>query len=389
MKNGLFLVKDGIHDKNTMFPGVSKKVISQIDALNIEKKLSCKHLVLPKPEGRNPILNMILILFGDVYKKIYFDACHYDFVYIRLVLPASRSFMKLLKVIKKNNQKIKIIYEIPTYPYDKELKNNLRERVKLFIDKIYRLGFKKYVDKIATVSKHDVIFGIPTIKFVNGISCADIQVRITRIQEQNTINLIAVATFAKWHGYDRLIEGLKNYYTLGLATKVYIHFVGNGQELDQYKEIVKKYNLSEKVFFHGPLFGNELTNVFNMCDIGVCTLGFHRKGISLSSELKSREYLARGMPIISSAKIDVLPPDFKYCLYVPEDESPIDIQAVVHFYNNLVAENNVSKVTSEIRNFAEKYCEMSFTMKPIVDYICDDASDKTLCLKISKNNKRA
>jgi len=35
---------------------------------------------------------------------------------------------------------------------------------------------------------------------------------IDRIPTEAAIRLIAVAQFAKWHGYDRLIEGLYEYY---------------------------------------------------------------------------------------------------------------------------------------------------------------------------------
>jgi hypothetical protein len=57
-------------------------------------------------------------------------------------------------------------------------------------------------------------------------------------------------------------------------------------------------------------FGEKLAEIFNQSDITVCSIGNHRKGFYLTSELKSREYLAHGMSMISSANIDILPDDF-------------------------------------------------------------------------------
>lgn len=58
-----------------------------------------------------------------------------------------------------------------------------------------------------------------------------------------------------------------------------------------------------------------------------------------------------------------------YCLYVPEDESPIDVNGVLRFYQTLVSRREKSEIISEIRGFAEKYCDISRTMLPVIEYI--------------------
>lgn len=314
-------------------------------------------------------------LFGKIKKRIYpycytkslpDDFYFYDFYYIRYGY-SNIPFIELLKKIKQHGRG-KIIIEIPTYPYYKEFEKGL-QLITLLLDKIFNKQLKKYVDRITTYSKHEVIFNIPTIQISNGVECSMIPVNKKMICEDNSINLVGVSSFAIWHGYDRLISGLYNYNKQGLFQKVYIHLVGDGPELNTYKKIVQQYGLSEYVIFHGLLFKGELTEIFNKSDIAICSLGGHRKGLYLSSELKSREYLARGMPMISSTKIDVLPDEFKYCLYVPEDESPINIQTVIQFYNNLVVQKNIFDISREIRQFAENYCDMSKTMKPVINYL--------------------
>jgi glycosyltransferase involved in cell wall biosynthesis len=305
-------------------------------------------------------------LFLDMYKKIYLEICSYDFIYIRRIIPANKGLISLLKTIKINNPECKIVYELPTYPYDKEHKTTVSKLV-LFIDKVFRRQLKKYIDKVVTLSNDDIIFGVSTIKTMNGINCADIQMR-TPIISQDRINLIAVAQFARWHGYDRLIEGLNKYYEKDESSRrLYIHFVGDGPEVNALRQMAHQYNLSEYIIFYGELFGEELTDIFNKADIAVSSLGCHRIGLFLGSFLKSREYLARGIPMISSTKIDVLPSGFEYCLYIPEDESPVDMQSVLNFYHDLMTKYSVSEMIKDIRKFAEDNCDISKTMLPVIE----------------------
>jgi len=365
MRNGLFITNIDLYKKDAQTNGIIKKITHQIIALNIEGQLSCRSLILPVPDC-NSIFLVISYLLLDIYKTISIDPCLYDFIYIRRISPVNYAFIKLLRMIKKKNSNCKIVYEVPTYPYDKE-HTTLRARVNLLIDKIFRIKLKKYVDKITTVSNDDVIFGIPTIKIKNGIRCSEIQVRTSRAISQD-INLIVVAQFTLWHGYDRLIEGMNQYYKQETSQKVYIHFIGDGPEINKYKNLTQQYCLSQYFIFYGTLSGEKLTEIFNKADIAICSLGLHRIGIYLSSVLKSREYLARGLPMISATKIDILPDDFKYCLYVPEDESPININYVINYYQDLLKSQTLQEITKNIRTFAENNCDISKTMQPVIEY---------------------
>jgi glycosyltransferase involved in cell wall biosynthesis len=316
-------------------------------------------------------------LFHKIQSKIYpyyftkqlsqnFFLC--DFYYIRYCY-STIPFVELIKKIKQYG-KSKIIIEIPTYPYYKEFQSCL-SKFTLFSDKLLSKQLKKHVDRIVTFFKYETIFDIPVIQTINGINCSLIPIRNNVEREDTSLHLIAVAFFAKWHGYDRLIEGLNQYYKGKTGQKVYIHFVGYGQELPYYKKLVQQYDLSEYVIFHGPLAGEKLTELFNKVTIAVGSLGDHRRKIYVSSELKSKEYFARGMPMISAGKIDVLPQAFEYCLYVPADESPVIIKDIITFYQNLLSQKDISEMIHEIRQFAETYCDMSITMKPVIDYLFD------------------
>lgn len=71
-----------------------------------------------------------------------------DIVYIRRVLPITPSLLSLLKYLKKRN--IKIVYEYPTWPWEKEM---LIEKQYLFylIDKLFFSKLEKIVDKFSII----------------------------------------------------------------------------------------------------------------------------------------------------------------------------------------------------------------------------------------------
>jgi hypothetical protein len=370
MKKGLFIICDtNFNSTNAESNGVVKKILAQLSVFNNEDTMQCEIInlyhILYHKRKYNIILFITYLLF-DIYRNVIVDLNDFDFIYIRKITPLHYGVIKLFQRIKKNNQNCKIVYELPTYPYDKEHKT-MRSKVGLFIDRIFRKNLRKYVDRIATLSNDSIIFEIPTIKIMNGINCASIPIKKPSPDDKN-IHLIAVAQFAQWHGYDRLIKGLNNYYKINQEQMVYIHFVGEGPGLPYYKHLVEQYNLSAYIFFCGLLYGEELTNVFNKANLAVSSLGTHRIGIYLGSFLKTREYLARGLPMISSTKIDIIPSNFNYCLYVPEDESSINIEKIVAFYNNLLIDKSASEMIREIRKFAEENCEISKTMQSVVEY---------------------
>ena len=365
MKKGYFIISEinFIFDENNSV-GVHKKINNQFQAFR-KSGFDCD-LINLNPEKTNLIKRFFDCFRSNVYKNIEIDNC--DFIYVRRIIPNNKSFICLLKRIKERNPDVKIIYELPTYPYDSE-HTSLKQKVILFVDKIYRKKLHNYVDLMTTYSYDKEIFGVKALTIKNGINVSKIPVVENNNFNSKEITLIAVAQFALWHGFDRLIEGLKNYYSNNHETKVNILFVGNGKCLEEYKVLVSNYKLDNYVFFLGMLNGQKLTDAFNNADIGICSLGCHRMNIFLSSVLKSREYLSRGLPIVTSTKIDIVPEDFKYCLSFPEDESPIDIEKIVDFYLELVKNESVSDIHKNIRQFAEQTCDMTKVMKPVFDFI--------------------
>lgn len=348
--------------------GVEKKVRAQHKALS--KYVDCELIILPPVQYKGTAAEKITrrLPFTAAWRKWKYsgefdDA---DFLYIRQVYHDS-SFIRYLAAIKKSNPKIKIIYEIPTYPYDSETTVSLSNFVFTVKERTSRKMLKKYVDRIVTFYNQKEIFGVPCLDLINGYDFD--QIEIPNREKTGNIELMSVSATAVWHGYDRIIEGLHNYYSNGGTENIIYHLVGN--IIPQHKELVDKYNLQEHVILHGKMFGQELQEIYKRSFIGFDVLGGHRKDYPVSSSLKSREYAASGLPLVTSSPVDYLPEDYKYQLLVPYDDSPLDICRLLEFYHNIYDENECISVAREIRSYAKNLCNMDAAMKPVIDYVKD------------------
>ena len=108
--------------------------------------------------------------------------------------------------------------------------------------------------------------------------------------------------------------------------------------------------------------------MYDTCNIAVASLGMYRIGYEVANSLKIREYVAKGMPIVSGCPIDIFEErEFSYVCEMPNDESFINIEKIIDFFDEVYKKEEESVIT-EIREFAEKYCDMSYAMRSVVNY---------------------
>lgn len=299
-----------------------------------------------------------------------FDYCKLNgiqFVYARCFQNANPfliCFFKKLKIMG-----IKSVTEIPTYPYDAEFVGfPFMTRMGLKIDQIFRRSLYRQMNAIVTFSDAKQIFGQRTIRISNGIDLDSIPLHQYQPSKDGSIHLIGVAEVHYWHGYDRLIAGLGEYYlNTQNSRNVIFHIVGGVWKSEMYdsihapgfSEIMDKYLVRDKVIFHDQLFGEELNKVFNQCCFAIGSLARHRSGITVIKTLKNREYATRGIPFIYSEQDS----DFDHQPYVLKalpDESPINIQQIIDFVDS----NKF--VPSEIRKTVE-HLSWKIQMKQVIE----------------------
>ena len=257
-----------------------------------------------------------------------------DFVYARSFHNANPFTINMFKAFKKAG--IKSVIEIPTYPYDQEYNGyGKKDQLELIIDKIFRKNLAKYTDAIVTFTQEKEIFGQRTIRISNGIELEAIPLRNEK-QHTKKLNFIGVADVHYWHGFDRFIAGIGEYYKNGGTREITFHIVGGvaANDMAIFTELIEKYGIKDRIIIHGRKFGEELNSLFENANFAVASLGRHRSGITYIKTLKNREYAARGLGFIYS-EIDEDFEEKPYIFKVPADESPINIKQVIDFINGL------------------------------------------------------
>lgn len=308
------------------------------------------------------IVNRVdIIKFNSKIKTIILDEKP-DVIYIRKyeILDGIR----MLRKIKKNSN-VYIIHEIPTYPYYEEMKKNSNYFIYI-LNKILDRKMERISNLIPVILGKEIkLESKKYLSISNGIDIDNISVKNENISDKNRLDLIGIAKIEFWHGYDRVIKGLKDYYDSKIDLKVYFHLVGDGPELANLKKMVSEYNLEDYVIFYGMKTGQELVELIDMSHIGIGSLGMHRAGLTCGCTLKAREYCARGIPFVIGYKDKGFSDDFKYIFKIEANELLLDINKIIQFYNSLKGEDYIKIM----REYAEENLTWEATLKPIIDSI--------------------
>lgn len=314
-----------------------------------------------QPAGlRAPLNHALMLLRAAKYREVDFGLC-----YIRKPL-CGPLFLAALRALKKRG--VPVVVEIPTWPYDAELQaqKSFAARVFLALDRLFRGRMRKYVAAIANYNRLDEVLGAPGLQLENGIDVTQTPAHRPPGDEV-PLGLMAVSSMVFWHGYDRAIRGLAAYYAAAEAAgapcrEVVLHLVGEGPEKGAWQALALQLGLGDRVVFHGRRQGQALAEVFDVCHVGLSCMGWYRKQVTSSSDLKTREYIARGIPFVYSCVDAAAEAVAPYSLLVPNDDSPLDITRIVDFYEGVKDE----PVAQVLRDYAKAHLSWERQMEKAV-----------------------
>ncbi len=254
---------------------------------------------------------------------------HVDVLYLRY-MPTFCGAPRTIRRVKAQGGKV--VMEYPTYPCQAENDRFfLRRQVFRFSNSILR-RIQPMVDLFTLIGAPCVdgmLHGRPAMNIVNGVAVERLPLHAPNTADA-TIRLLALASMSGWHGYDRILSALASYQG---EAQVRIDFVGGDGDgsLAAWKRLAETLGITDRVTFHGALYGEALERVVAMSDIGVGSLGMYRYGLAVGTTLKLREYMARGLPFLTAVEDPALPEDAAFALRVPNDDSSIDMAEVVAF----------------------------------------------------------
>lgn len=375
------LIFTAIRDDYKGYLGIIKKIMYQVSAwerlghkafycfedATTLKMYSSDGIIVEKLEKSSKI-----IFRKDKYRILpeWVKGHSIDILYVRydtLDFVASKSFAECKTVGAK------VLVEFPTYPYKGEVKNANRrmldnkQYLQFVIKRLFqlseRIASKKAsscIDYFVTFMYEGTIWGVPVICIDNGVDVSSIPVRIKK--KQDMLTFICVANYAKWHGIDRLIDGIAQ----DPNRDYQVWLVGEGSELQTLKDKVHENGLENIVHFYGAKTGDDLTELTNCADIGIGSLGLHRIGLTWGSTLKAKEYCAASLPFIYSYDEKKLTGKEPFAIKLPADDSPIDMPQVTKWANELIDNHAIAE---SMRNFAEENYDWTVIIKELIDKI--------------------
>lgn len=367
--NGLFISLYDITADHVK--GIRKKIQAQVKYFNKNSErmdwiykdsdglVRCNEDVIYK--GNQSSKELISTTIDFIKLKKHIDIGNYDYIYIRYLI-GNLGLFNFVKYAYKNN--IKILIEIPTYPYVNEMNNNIQGKIKIKIDNYITKRLYKYVYKIVCTNKDIKIFDIDTIQIDNGVDCEEVK-PISNIKNGNkeSLNAIAVASICKWHGYDRFINSMKEYNNANkLNLKFYLVGDGKKEDIDYLKCLVKDNNLQNNVIFTGAKDGKDLDLLYEDMDFAVSSLALFRAGGG-HNPIKTKEYIAKGLPVVTGYEDNLVPSSLDYIYKVSEDESIFSLHEIIQWYKH----GNFNK--DQIRKYAERKVSWDTQIKKIINEI--------------------
>lgn len=357
--------------------GVAKKVLQQDVVLSeisecaiysygssgcTVQKIKCGKIICCRNVSK---INRRRVLYSTAYRYCVQNGV--NVVYLRYGF-CDGQFINFLKKLKKRN--VIVILEIATFPYSLSFVG-CKGVIERTFDNHYSKQLVGLVDRVVTYTGDRSIYGIECISIHNGILPESLKPICSIANVKDEIHMIAVSTMTERHGYDRVIEGLRLYYESFKDgdIKVIIDLVGDGPEREKYQVLVSEYGLEESVIFHGYLNGGFLESLYSKASVALDCFGCFRQGIHSASTLKTREYLLKGLPIVSACKIGCLDDDYPYVYYFGENEEPVNIGEILQFLSSIHKDSKGMDIVKIIRQYSESKCSLGVTMKPVISFI--------------------
>lgn len=191
----------------------------------------------------------------------------------------------------------------------------------------------------------------------DGADCKNVAARNADVHRSGKIRLLFMkgSSMAQpWSGIDRLIE------SIATGGKERFELYITGKVVD---EAWKKYDF---VKLTGRLSAEELRLLTDEVDLGVSNLANYLIGFNETTNLKSREYFACGLPFIQANTMPDVDGTFaeQYYLNLPNDSNLIDMDLVYDFAVKM--RSDIGHI-QQMRKFAEEHLDWSITVRELVN----------------------
>ena len=267
-------------------------------------------------------------LLGKLLKKIKFDLIYTRY---RLYMPFMTKELKKYKVIMEINS-------------DDTLEFTLRSKVTHYYNMLTRLYVLNTVNGFICVSKElqsrFTYLNKPIEVIANGIDTSKYNLS-QHVNKVPTFVFIGTPN-QSWHGLDKIqkiAEHFKEYQFYIIGT--------NGTN-------------TKNINYLGYLDQEKSTQIIQNSDFGIGTLSLYKKGLTEASPLKTRQYLACGIPIIYAYKDTDLKGNETFALRLTNDEKNINYDEINSFVQKVYHKKEIKE---DARKFAVDTLEYNIKEK--------------------------
>ena len=313
---------------------------------------------------------LLSVLFRYACVPEYIDMDKYDL----MVLRYSGADFSLFRDFLRNNA-TRIVTEHHTKELPEALTYNTtlpQKLITLFMERVLGpiiirrcAGLIANCEEVKAYELRRAGCAIPATVVTDGVSVEGVPFSGHAPYTGNELSLLCIAAFFDpWQGLDRVLRGLQAY--TSQRPLLHLKVVGDVSAEDYHsaRPLVDKKNV--KVEFLGKLYGPRLEEVFGNTHLAFSPLAMFRKKINEGCALKTREYLARGLPFIIGHRDPDLDDAENYFLSILPDNSPVDMHYVVEFAEEVLKTRGASRA---MREFAKTRVDWKIKMLEMWDFL--------------------
>lgn len=233
--------------------------------------------------------------------------------------------------INKTMKNYKVVMEING---DDLIEYKLKSRMTDLYNRWTRGFLLKYVDGFICVSneleRKFSYLGKSSVVIANGIGVEQFELKIPN--NNKPILVFIISSRQSWHGLEKVIKMSEifpefEFYIIGVS----------GEDRKNLK-------------YFGQLSQDESTKIIQQCDIGIGSLSLYNAGLKEASPLKTRQYMACGLPVIFAYQDTDINDDYPFCLRLENTQNNIEYDSVRAFVLSVFNED-------QVRSMARKYAE--------------------------------
>lgn len=309
-----------------------------------------------KRHGR--YFTLMRMLFSTYLLYKFLKNNKYDLMYIRQrpYMPYTQRCFKLVKTVIEINT-----YDVGEY---KAISKAMYIINNLTRDRFYRhaRGFLCVTRELEDIFSKQ--FNLPSLTIANGVDSLKYVLK-NNINQKPRLVFVGSPGY-EWHGIDKveyLAENLKEFD---------FHLVG--------MDGINKDNIT----YHGYCSLEKTKEIVGSCDIGICSLSLHVKDMDEASPLKSRQYLAQGLPVIYAYNDTDMKGDERFALKISNSKTNVidSLKDIKHFVSEVYSNRDIS---IEAKKFAKNTLDTSIKEKVRINFLNKIKNQMSIIYLVDQN----